>query len=616
MTIIQGTLAATVSVPIVDEFLVEPDETLSLEIGAPLSTPAGDFKVGTTTAETTILNDDSATVSIIAAPPGEVDETAGTGKMLFLLTMSSPSSTLTTVDFSDTSTEATLGDDYSGVTPATSEMFAAGETVKFITIDILDDVDLEGAENIELTIDTVTSTGGLAVTKDLANDVAQVTIIDDEAADLIVEDLSIIEGTGGTTTAMVTVKVVGGTVGAAFDFDYHTEDGTALAGSDYTAVAAGTATMPVTGITTIAIDITPDGDVEADETFKVVLDSATSSLVNVSSTPGTVTIENDDDAILAMSGVTVTEDVDPTATVTLTRTGSTAVAFDVLLDSVDGSALADVVPGDGDFTGFTGTKVEFGIGETVKTVVIPITGNMIVEGSETFDVEITDVFKPGTSTPETGVTVTNATTTVGILDDDAATVSISADPSETEGDPPVWPAVNKTRTVTFTLSKEAQEDVTISYDTVDLGGIGDAVGGSDYTTVSGGSVTIKAGSLTATKEIEIIGDLVVEDDEEFNVEATAITAAVGDVKVAPATPGPDDNITTLTIVDDDTASLEVIDVSITEGTDVTGTGASRTFGTTLVTVEVELTGDVQDDFDVELSADLLACSQLIWMARW
>ena len=106
-------------------------------------------------------------------------------------------------------------------------------------------------------------------------------------------DVSVTEGPAGTTTATVTLTLSGPTT-IATTVARSTANGTATAGSDYTA-ASGTVTFPA-GATTAQIPVSVIGDtaVEANETFQVVL-SAPSGLTIADGT-GVVTIVNDDAA--------------------------------------------------------------------------------------------------------------------------------------------------------------------------------------------------------------------------------------------------------------------------------------------------------------------------------
>ena len=585
----KGTLSSTVVVTLTDDAIVESDETLSLTISDPGVT---DVTLGTATATTTITDDDISKVSITAGM-ASVLESAGT--MTFAVVLSLESSTDTVVTFVDAGGvgDATSPADFG---PLSSVTFKAGDQVGFLTVPIFDDGLLEGPEDAVIAIDSVTSTGALAVSKG-APGTATTTILDNDMITISVEGITIVEGTGGTTTAVVDVKL-DGEIASPVTVDFETADGTAtLADLDYTDTS-GTATLPAgkNTTTTISIDITPDGDVEPDEYFEVgLLVPASDPLITVDTTPAKVTILNDDDAILSIVGDIVTETNGPgtTAMLTLENTGSTSAAFDVILNTLPGSAVAgdDYTPLPVTFTStlpavpLSGFLVHFPAGMTSVPFLVDITGDTTVEGPESFSVKVVGVFEDGsTSTVATGVSLTLDEAAVSIIDNDSATVSVAADADEKEDD-----GTDSKRTVTFTMTKLAEDAVVVSYTTI--AGTAD---GTDYTHVSD-TVTIPAGSLTATAVIDITPDGIVEDDEEFKVMITGVTPTSGIV-----TKGAVDEAT-LTIENDDSATVDVLDLAtpVLEGTSGTYPGP---YGSTKATVDVELTGDVQDEFKVFLEA--------------
>jgi beta-glucanase (GH16 family) len=115
------------------------------------------------------------------------------------------------------------------------------------------------------------------------------------APQLTIEDRTQAEGNGGSTSFSfrVTLNRAGST---AITVNYATQDGTARAGDDYTAVTAGTINFAA-GETekTISITVVADDAREGDETFSVNL----SNPVNANLTRGTATcvISNDDTRI-------------------------------------------------------------------------------------------------------------------------------------------------------------------------------------------------------------------------------------------------------------------------------------------------------------------------------
>ncbi len=159
--------------------------------------------------------------------------------------------------------------------------------------------------------------------------------------------------------------------------------------------------------------------------------------------------------------------------------------------------------GSSDFTGGSGS-VTFAIGEQTKTISIPITADKLVEGSEHFNVVLTNVV---------GATLTRATGTATIVDDDTApppaplTLAIG-DSSFAEGSA----AAPGIATFTVTLSAASATPVTVSYATAN----GTATAGSDYVAKSG-TLTFAAGETQKTVQVSAIGDAAVEPNESFTV---------------------------------------------------------------------------------------------------
>lgn len=124
------------------------------------------------------------------------------------------------------------------------------------------------------------------------------------AATVSINDVSITEGDAGTS--VLTFTVTRSDASGAFSVDYATANGTATAGSDYTATS-GTLSFTAGGALTQTISVTITGDTvtEGNESFTVGL----SNLVNSSGTAaisdasGTGTITNDDISIIAIHDI-------------------------------------------------------------------------------------------------------------------------------------------------------------------------------------------------------------------------------------------------------------------------------------------------------------------------
>jgi hypothetical protein len=213
---------------------------------------------------------------------------------------------------------------------------------------------------------------------------------------------------GGTAT--ITVTRTGGSTGSV-SVNYATSDGTATAGSDYTATA-GTLTF-ADGETskTFTIPILDDNLVENNETINLALSNPTGGAALGSPATAAVTIVDNDvpqPGVLqfSTSAYSVIEN-QGTATITVTRTGGSNVPVSVSYATSDGTATAGA-----DYTATSGT-LNFAIGETSKTFTIPILDDKLVEGNETVNLTL--------SSPTGGATLGTPTTAIlTIVDDDTS----------------------------------------------------------------------------------------------------------------------------------------------------------------------------------------------------
>ncbi len=185
-------------------------------------------------------------------------------------------------------------------------------------------------------------------------------------------------------------------------------------------------------------------------------------------------------------------------TVTLSGAATNVVTINYATANVTATAGAD-------YTSTTGT-LTFGIGETSKTISVPILGDTTDELNETFELNL--------SAP-LNATLADSQATGTITDDDAApTVSI-AGTTVTEGDSGT---VNATLTVM--LSNASSQTVTVAYTTQN----GTAIAPGDYTTTSG-TLTFAAGETSKTISVPIAVDGATEASETFKVVLSAPTNA-------------------------------------------------------------------------------------------
>jgi hypothetical protein len=174
--------------------------------------------------------------------------------------------------------------------------------------------------------------------------------------------------------------------------DYATVNGSATAGSDYTSVS-GKLTIPAGAASgTINIPITGDTTIEPDETFTLNLTNATNVGFNLSPTV-TVTIVNDDASLQFNNAASSVNESAGFATVTVTRVGDTSRLATVQYATTDTAGLQNCTLANGkasercDYATAVG-RLQFAVGETSKNLIIPIVNDALVEGDETFTINL------------------------------------------------------------------------------------------------------------------------------------------------------------------------------------------------------------------------------------
>jgi hypothetical protein len=151
-TAIAGTLsfgpgehARTLTLPILDDPLIEGDETVRLELYD--AGPAGDGHLGTYPSTTVTVVDDDSTTRLMARVH-RVDEAAG--RATIGVTRSGLLSGTDTIDFTTADATARAGEDY---TPASGTLaFADGETTKSFDVPITADSEDEDDETLALAL--------------------------------------------------------------------------------------------------------------------------------------------------------------------------------------------------------------------------------------------------------------------------------------------------------------------------------------------------------------------------------------------------------------------------------------------------------------------------------
>ena len=232
--------------------------------------------------------------------------------------------------------------------------------------------------------------------------------------------------------------------------DFATSNGTATAGTDYTATS-DTLTISAGSTTgTIPITVLQDSVYERDETVTMTLSNASNA--TISDATGTFTITDDETAptvTLATSATSIAENSGSNLTLTATLSGTTDAAITVALDT-SGSATegTDYTDGSGNID-----DIVISAGATTGTVTFDPTDDSIYEGDETATIAINGV------TGKTGVAENSTPQSVTITiseNESSPTVTLTSSASS------IAENSGSTITLTATISQAADEDVTVN----------------------------------------------------------------------------------------------------------------------------------------------------------
>ena len=355
-----GDITKTVIVTINSDALDEFNETLSLRLTGGTNV---DISPANGTATVTILDDDAPPVLTITNA-SVVERDTGSQALTFNVTLNSASGKPITLTYNLTDVTTAFGVDYQG--PATGTItFAAGETTKTITVLVNGDIIDEANETF-----TITLTPADATTIDASSVLtATGTIIDNDTTTISINDVSVVEGNAGTTamTFNVTLSTPSSqTVTVVFNM---VTGGTAIVGSDYTAVNGVVVTF-APGETSKPVTVLVNGDTrfEANETLNVALSNATGATILDGA--GVGTILNDD----ARPTVTVTPiaqtvgEAGPNVAFTITLSNATDETV-----TVDYATVAMTATAGADFTATTGTLTFLPTGSLTQTVTVTLT---------------------------------------------------------------------------------------------------------------------------------------------------------------------------------------------------------------------------------------------------
>ncbi|WP_339682931.1 Calx-beta domain-containing protein [Gimesia maris] len=529
LTFLAGQQTKYVSIPILNDNLVEGNESFLFNL-TNLQANGYDVEFLSEQALITIQDNDQASISISDI---SVDEDAGTA--LLTVELSNPVETAFSVDFSTADDTALDQQDYTAQSGTFT--FDAGQQSKAITIQVINSTLVEADEFFLVNLSDIQS-GNYDVV--FAADQAEVTIIDDDQAQVSINNITVDE-TAGTATLTVTLDHP---AAESVSVDYQTANASATSPADFLHQSGTLTFAPSEVEKTVTISIIDSDLVETEESFLVNLSNLQAGTADVSlgDIQGVITILDDDQSNLRISDLTVQED---------TGTAYVTVSLDKPLPtpvSIDFSTVGQTATQSADFEQLSGT-LTFAPGELTKSIPIVITDDEYTEMTETLLINLFNL-----QTASSDVILADSQSVLTIEYDDIAKVSVNnITVNESSG----------SAVIQVTLDHPVSSTITLDYTTAD----DSASNASDYFGKSG-TLTFLAGQQTKYVSIPILNDNLVEGNESFLFNLTNLQANGYDVDFL-------SEQALITIQDNDQASISISDISVDENA-----------GTALLTVEL------------------------------
>lgn len=506
VVILDGETSTTFSVTVIGDDVIEGDEVLEVAaFGEP-----GNCNIFKASGIGTILDDDVPEVPTLSIDNVTVVEGTGPGltEAVFTVTLNDNRATRgsITVDYATANGSATAPADYAS-TVGTLDFSGPGNT-RNIRVPIVRDNITEDDETFFVNLSnpvgaTIDTPQGLGTIED-----------DDDAPTPSVNNVSLPEGNAGVTPFVFTVTLSNP---SAFTerFAVQTEDGSAVAPVDYAPTpftiidfAPGVVSQQVT------VNVNGDTEVEADEQFFLRVyqgprgaERAAARGVGPVLASGTGTILNDDVALsLSINSVSVVEGTGAGTTnaqfsVSVSGTPPQGSPVSVQYATANGSALAPA-----DYASSNGTLTFTSAGPLTQQISVPIVRDNLVEGNETFVVNLSN---------PVGATIATGQGTGTILDDDSASLSIN-NVTQAEGNGGGFTAF----VFTVSSSNPSATPMQVNFQTQD----GSALAPQDYQ-ASNGTLTIPALASSATIAIQVVADDDFEPTEDFRVLLSAPVGA-------------------------------------------------------------------------------------------
>lgn len=367
LTFNPGDTLQTISIPVYGDRIVEPNEIIKLLFTDPVNSI-----VSASISRITLTNDDALPQIVFANASLAEGSNDQLNNVSFTVRLNRSYPLPVTIDYATQDSTATGGIDYQAVSGTLT--FQPGDTLEMITIPVLGDRIVESNEIIKLLFSN-------AVNATVSANAYRITLTNDDSYPAIsISNVTVTEGDVSSVSAAFTVRI-NKRYPQDVTVQYGTQDATASAGADYTAVS-GVLTFPADGDTLQTINVPILGDLldEANETFKVQLSNAVNATISdAGSATGTI-IDNDPVPAIRIYDTTATE-ASGNAAIRVMLNAASGRQVTVVYKTQEGTARDTL-----DYVQIVADTLVFQPGEMQKFINVQILADAITEGNETFSV--------------------------------------------------------------------------------------------------------------------------------------------------------------------------------------------------------------------------------------
>ena len=586
-----GATTGQLSVHVLDDMILESDETVTATLTGATTSSGGSLAVSGSSS-LTITDDDytptNRTLTFVDALTVNGEEGGSSGSMTISLPAGYTAGEDITVHYIITGSTTASASDYIAF-PLTAVIKKGWNSVP-VSVSIVDDTEIENVESINVALTSATGTLAYSVGSYLGHSLGTTISIIDNDSQLTIS--SVTNGTEGGANAGFYISLPAGITSTEDISVNYTMTGAATNGVDYTTLS-GTTIIPA-GQPGVSVDvlITDDDVIETTEDVILGLTSGTGTSSGIgftiisSANIATIT-DNDNTAanrVLTVTSIVNAAEPGTNGSFVFSLPGSYTCSETMIVHyTVSGTATPNA-----DYTKLTGNMVLAAGQHTTAPIPVKVLDDLIIEGDETVVITVTSA----TASPSGAIFTagTPAFNTVTIADNDNADMGINVTATTPNA---AEPAVNGLFTIGFSSGLAASVPVTVNYTIT-----GTATNGIDYTTISL-STTILAGSTSAPVPVSVLDDNLIEGNETVTLTVTgAVSTIISPSGFVPGT----SKVATVNIADDDNSDMNVY-VTGTDGAE-SGTNGSFTFSvapgkktSVPITITYTISGTASDGLD-------------------